>query len=160
MHGGEIAAHSDGVGQGAEFVVTLPAARSVAPPLPEPERPPRPTGVRVLLVDDNTDAADLLAEVLRARGHRVEVAYDGVQALQVVRAFRPEVAVLDIGLPVMDGYELARQLRQAGLDRCRLVALTGYGQEQDRERSRAAGFAAHLVKPVDPEALEVALDRG
>src|SRR5690606_38369483 len=114
-------------------------------------------GRRVLLVDDNVDAAELLSEALREFGYTVAIAHDGPQALALVQDFRPEVAVLDIGLPVMDGYELARRLRQRGLDDCRMIALTGYGQEEDQARSRDAGFAAHMIKPVDLRKLTAAL---
>jgi CheY-like chemotaxis protein len=102
----------------------------------------------VLLVDDNRDAADVLAEALSAFGYVVEVAYDGPTALAVVERFAPEAALLDIGLPVMDGYELAARLRARG-GALHLVAITGYGQESDAARARAAGFDQHLVKPVD-----------
>jgi PAS domain S-box-containing protein len=158
LHGGTVQARSEGRGRGSEFVVRLPAL----PPLslqapttaPTPARPWRTTERprQVLVVDDNRDAADLLAETLRAAGHQVEVAHDGPDALARLERFRPEVAVLDIGLPVMDGYELAVRLRDrvAGVH---LLALTGYGQDRDRERSRAAGFAHHFVKPIDPDRL-------
>lgn len=105
-------------------------------------------GRRVLIVDDNTDAADLLAEALRMAGHVVTVAYDPRVALTLLAAVAPDVAVLDIGLPGMDGYELAAHVRSAA-PACRLVALTGYGQANDIARSQAAGFAVHLVKPAD-----------
>jgi CheY-like chemotaxis protein len=106
--------------------------------------------VRVLVVDDNEDAADLLAEVLRARGHRVRVAFDGPTALAAVEEEPPRIALLDLGLPVMDGFELARRLRdRLGPAAPSLVAVTGYGQEPDRRASAQAGFQVHLVKPVD-----------
>ncbi len=109
---------------------------------------------RVLIVDDNGDAAEMLALLVRAAGHQVLVAPDGPHALAAAAEFLPEVAILDIGLPVMDGYELAGRLReQLGARAPRMVAVTGYGQEHDRERSAAAGFAEHLVKPVDGPAL-------
>ena len=110
---------------------------------------------RILVVDDNHDAAEMLSEVLRARGYDTRVAHDGPEALRVASAFQPETAFLDIGLPVMDGYELASRLREIpGLSTVRLVAVTGYGQESDRRRTRDAGFEHHMVKPVDLEALE------
>jgi CheY-like chemotaxis protein len=124
----------------------LPQGSSVAEPLP----------TRVLLVDDNLDAADMLAELLRVMGHDVTVAHDGPSALATTFGLPPAVALLDIGLPVMDGYELARQLRSRH-PQMRLVALTGYGQESDRIQSRNAGFDAHLVKPVDLPALNEVL---
>jgi CheY-like chemotaxis protein len=113
----------------------------------------------VLVVDDDIDAADLMAEMLRSKGFVVVVAHASSAALDVVRTFVPEVALLDIGLPEMDGYELARQISEAGVA-CQLIAITGYGQDEDRARSLYAGFAAHLVKPVSPEAILSAIDRG
>jgi CheY-like chemotaxis protein len=111
-------------------------------------------GRRVLIVDDNEDAAELLALLLRDQGYETMVAYDGPAALEAVHGFLPEVVILDIGLPVMDGYELASRLRQReGGSAMKLIAITGYGQAADRERSRAAGFDAHLVKPVDLDVL-------
>ena len=106
---------------------------------------------RVLVVDDNADAAMLLSELCELVGHEVKVAYDGPQALKLLEeGFQPDVAVLDIGLPVMDGYDLATRVRERLGASCRLFALTGYGQEHDKRRSIAVGFEAHLVKPVDP----------
>jgi CheY-like chemotaxis protein/anti-sigma regulatory factor (Ser/Thr protein kinase) len=149
-HGGTVRAESRGPGCGSTFIVELPlssgAAREVAVP---PQKTPRkPTAAaRLLVVDDNTDAAWLLADVLSTFGHQVQVAHSGPDALAELKSFQPDAALLDIGLPVMDGYELAKHLR-ARLPTVKLVALTGYGQANDRERSRAAGFDAHLVKPV------------
>jgi CheY-like chemotaxis protein len=127
-----------------------------------PEEPARPggEGTRILVVDDNMDAARLMADALEAVGHETRVAFDGPAALEVASAFAPDVALLDLGLPLMDGYELAQQL----LARCSgraplLVAVTGYGQRSDRERTRAAGFQAHVVKPVDFQHLTALLDR-
>ena len=115
---------------------------------------------RVLVVDDNRDAADLLVESLAAMGHAAEAAYDGPSALAAAAIHRPEVAFLDIGLPVMDGYELAARLRELpGLERRPLVAITGYGQEHDRRRSAAAGFDDHLVKPIALERVSNAIER-
>jgi CheY-like chemotaxis protein len=109
-----------------------------------------PSGVRVLIVDDNVDAALLLGEALTQCGHEIRIASDGLQALHVASSFRPHVALLDIGLPVMDGFEVARQIRASPeLASTSLVAVTGYGQVHDRERTLAAGFDVHLVKPVD-----------
>ena len=155
-HGGTVAAHSAGPGKGATFTVTLPSA---APTPVSVERPQAsetaPGGGRaVLLVDDNHDAAELLADSLRRFGHVVHVATDGPSALELVRQFTPDVALLDLGLPVMDGFELAERLRQEPrLTSTGLVAITGYGQDVDRRRSEGAGFHAHLVKPVDIHAL-------
>ena len=116
---------------------------------------PHPAGTPVLIVDDNQDAAEMLAAYVQSLGYRVQVAFDGPAALNVARELSPRIALLDLGLPVMDGFELAGRLRQLpGLSAVKLIAITGYGQESDRERTRAAGFDAHLVKPVDMEALE------
>jgi PAS domain S-box-containing protein len=162
MHGGSVVAMSDGPGQGSTFVVRLPAiavqsatepATVSAPQLPSPTTPRK-----VLIVDDNVDAAALLAELCEAVGHEVKTAHDGPAALRALEGFSPDVAVLDIGLPVMDGYELARRVREQLGERCRLVALTGYGQEHDRVRSEQAGFEAHLVKPVDPSRVLALVD--
>jgi CheY-like chemotaxis protein len=143
------------------FTVDLPSAPRQDPAIaPEPQPPALQIGERgrrVLVVDDNLDAANLLAEVLRASGHQAEVAPDGPAALQLAGTFHPEVALLDIGLPVMDGYELARRLRSQ-IGAVRLIAVTGYGQPTDRDRALHAGFDAHLVKPVHLGALHAALD--
>ena len=159
LHDGEVSASSDGPGTGSTFVVQLPLAGPV-PAAPEPDvaTTPGPDVRRVLLVDDNVDAADLLALVLRSEGHHVAVAHDGVQALTLADELRPEVAVLDIGLPVMDGYELATRLGERH-GRCRLIALSGYGQPSDRHRSSVAGFELHLIKPVDYATLIAAISR-
>jgi CheY-like chemotaxis protein len=161
LHGGVVAAHSDGPGRGTEMIVTLPAAGETAAPVTRPPTPPPAGGppMRVLVVDDNVDAALILGETLRSLGHVVEVAHDGVQAIDVAAALAPDVAVLDIDLPVMDGYELAARLKAADPG-VRLIALTGYGQESDRARSQEAGFAEHLVKPIDMSALMAAIGGG
>jgi signal transduction histidine kinase/ActR/RegA family two-component response regulator len=156
LHGGSVVARSEGLGKGSEFIIRLPPAaekRDSASPRSEQHRTPqRPAGdgKRILIVDDNNDGADSLAELLRDVGHDVAVAYSPVAALDLVEAFRPEVGVLDIGLPVMDGYELAARLRSNPVTAdCLLIALTGYGQSRDRARSEEGGFQYHLVKPVD-----------
>ena len=169
LHGGSVEASSAGPGQGSAFTVTLPASASSSKPTPQTsqlpehirEAPKRSEGRRVLVVDDNVDAADSLAEFISDMGHEVQVAYDPVAAIEVSASFHPEVAVLDVGLPVMDGYELAQRLR-AGAEgaRIRLIALTGYGQAGDRARSHAAGFERHFVKPVDHAQLLTALASG
>jgi CheY-like chemotaxis protein/two-component sensor histidine kinase len=154
-HGGSITARSEGLGAGSEFVVRLPLSAAgmaaSAPAAPSMESAaPHGAGRRVLIVDDNRDAAEMMATALTLRGFDVRTAHDGLTALDMAAAFGPEMAILDIGLPVMDGYELAARLRQTpGLERVRLIAVTGYGQKSDRERSAAAGFDQHIVKPVD-----------
>jgi signal transduction histidine kinase/CheY-like chemotaxis protein len=163
MHGGEVSAHSAGRGQGARFTVDLPlcegeaAAHSAREGLTQGAAP-APHRLRILIVDDNEDSAEMLARLLGRLGHETRVAYDGPEALALVDAFAPEVALLDIGLPVMDGYELARELRRRPSCRdARLYALTGYGQADDRKRAREAGFDAHFVKPIDVQAVVQAI---
>jgi signal transduction histidine kinase len=156
MHGGRVYARSDGPGRGSEFVVHLPR---IAAPVPAPQGlpgPPAPAEVnggrplRLLVVDDNQDAASSLALLLSLKGHTVALAHDGPSALEAARTGRPQVVILDIALPGMDGYEVARRLRAEEATRdAVLVAMTGYGQEDDHRRSRQAGFNHHLVKPVD-----------
>ncbi|NBD08535.1 ATP-binding protein [Corallococcus silvisoli] len=165
LHGGTISAQSAGRGRGSTFTVRLPALEAEAPAAlptlqPGARMTPAPAQVsaRVLIVDDNRDAADVLSESLEFLGCATHVAYDGPSGLEAAKDFRPEIALLDIGLPVMDGYELARLLRQQEEPRpLKLVAVTGYGQESDRQRSKAAGFDAHLVKPLHFETLETLL---
>jgi PAS domain S-box-containing protein len=155
MHGGTVEAHSEGPGKGSEFIVRLPMGSGPGAAVPElPATPRQGQAMRLLVVDDNVDAADSLALFLRLYGHEVRTAHNGPDALKQAAAFRPAVVFLDIGLPGMDGYEVARRLRAAGAPRCLLVALTGYGHEADREKSRAAGFDYHLVKPADPASVE------
>jgi PAS domain S-box-containing protein len=161
LHGGSIAASSPGLGQGSEFVVRLPA-RADAGAATERELGTTPTHRlprrRVLVVDDNQDAADSLALLLRLLGQDVGTAYDGPTALAQAGEFRPELVFLDLGMPGMDGYEVARRLRrQPPSVGVVLVALTGWGQEEDRRRSSEAGFDHHLVKPVEPDAVEKVL---
>jgi CheY-like chemotaxis protein len=158
MHDGTIQAYSGGLGKGSEFVVRLPRAveaENRATPGPAgARRPGVPSGLRVLVVDDNRDAAETLAMLLRAWGHEPHTVHDGPTVLDATRSFRPDVVFLDIGLPGLDGYEVARRLRQdPSLRNIKLIALTGYGQEEDRRRAQLAGFDRHLVKPVSPEAL-------
>ena len=162
LHGGRVSASSDGPGRGSEFVVALPAAtaRQAARDgdvAEEPASDARPR-MRVLVVDDNPDASHMLAEALAFEGFESRTAADGPAALRAVDEFSPHVALLDLGLPVMDGYELAAQLRQRP-DAPQLIAVTGYGAAADHERSTAAGFADHLVKPVDVDELVQSLRR-
>jgi signal transduction histidine kinase/CheY-like chemotaxis protein len=150
LHRGRIDARSAGRGRGAEFVVRLPLAAGVAR---QATARTRASPVRVLVADDNRDAADSLQRVLAHYGHEVRVAYDGASALRIGAQFRPRVAVLDIAMPGSSGYDVARAFRgQLGRD-VTLVALTGWGQEADRRRALESGFDHHLVKPVDPRAL-------
>jgi PAS domain S-box-containing protein len=151
MHGGTVEAHSDGPGRGSEFVVRLPAPEEVPPEEAWPEGEASEGTLRVLVVDDSKEAAQSLAFVLGRWGYEARVAYGGEEALAEAAARRPDVVLLDIGMPSMDGYEVARRLRQAeGGGKVVLVAVTGYGQEEDRRRAREAGFDYHMVKPVDP----------
>jgi CheY-like chemotaxis protein len=162
LHGGIVTATSDGPGRGSRFVVRLPLAAEPpeATSAPEASDPPG-RGKRVLVVDDNEDAAEMMSLVLAQRGHEVRVANDGPAALSLLDGFQPEVAVLDLGLPVLDGYELAARLReQLEGYALRLIAVTGYGQPEDRARTRAVGFHRHLVKPVDLNELERAIADG
>jgi signal transduction histidine kinase len=148
-HGGTVAVHSDGVGTGSTFVIELPAVDRERTPIPvEQGRSEQSVPVRrILIVDDNWEAADILRIALEALGHTTQIARDGESALEAARSFVPDLGLLDIGLPAMDGYHLARLLR-ADRD-IPLVAVTGYGQDADRQRALDAGFATHLVKPVD-----------
>ncbi len=159
LHNGRIEAFSEGLGKGSEFVIRIPAWRGEITDkrLDYRDRvsdPPAPAR-RVLVVDDNVDAADSLAMLLKMGGHDVRTAYSGPATLLAVRSFNPQVILLDIGMPEMDGYEVARRLRKnAALENMVLVALTGWGQEEDRQRSRDAGFNHHLVKPIEPNLLQ------
>jgi CheY-like chemotaxis protein len=155
LHGGRLEAHSDGLGRGSRFTVTLPL---VAAPHARREVPDERMAAgtrRVLVADDNRDSADSLAELLVLLGNETRVARDGEQALDVAAQFRPDVALLDIGMPKLNGLDVARRLRAQPWGRdIVLVAVTGWGQEADRQRSREAGFDHHVVKPVDPAVLE------
>jgi signal transduction histidine kinase/ActR/RegA family two-component response regulator len=153
LHGGSIRAESPGRGQGSAFTLQLPLSSVAQQPKPSvaapAERQPRAQLIKILVVDDNQDAAELLASALRKRGFLVRVALDPAEALETARRSLPDVAIMDIGLPVMDGYELANKMRAEWAERCpMLIAITGYGQEQDRKKSASVGFAQHLVKPV------------
>jgi CheY-like chemotaxis protein len=149
MHGGQISAHSEGLGRGSTFELRLPRAR--APAVADTVAASAAASTRrVMIVDDNVDAADSLGLLLSLEGHQIECAYSAAAALQRVTAFAPQVVLLDIGLPDIDGYEVARRLRALpGGAAMTLVAVTGYGQAEDRERALASGFQTHLVKPVD-----------
>ena len=166
LHGGRVEAHSEGPGRGSTFTVTLPALPGAVPAAVDAEdaplsMPAGPSGRRVMVVDDHRDSAESLAVLLSTMGHEVSVAHDGLGALRLARELRPEVMLLDIGMPGMDGYELATRLRhEPGNEHLVLVALTGYGQQEDRRRARAAGFDEHLVKPANLQALEKLLASG
>jgi signal transduction histidine kinase/DNA-binding response OmpR family regulator len=166
MHGGSISASSAGAGHGSEFTICLPIGEPGSLPdrqqsspahtsVETGERRPR----RVLVVEDNKDGAQILARLLRVWGHDVAVAHDGPAALESARAYHPEVVLLDIGLPGMNGYEVAQHLKEEdGMEKTFLVALTGYGQLEDQRESFAVGFDRHLVKPIDPAALKILLE--
>jgi len=157
MHGGTLSVHSEGAGRGSEFSVRIPLPAAAAT-RPRPERDPAQalphTSLRILVVDDNRDAADSLALLLGLPGNEVHVAYDGLRAIEMADEVRPDVILLDIGLPRLNGYATAERIRQQPWGKpIILVALTGWGQEEARQRSQESGFDAHLVKPVDPAAL-------
>ena len=163
MHGGEIMAFSEGLGKGSKFTVRLPISHEV------PEggaQAARPSGAsqqspqKVLVVDDNRDTALSCARLLKGMGHDVQTAFDGQTALEAAQSFKPQAIFLDIGLPGMNGYEVAKTLREQGFAKELIVAISGYGQPEDRERSREAGFDDHLVKPVPRDALAMALQLG
>ena len=157
LHGGTVEAHSAGLGQGSQFIVRLPALSSAGESIIarlETATQPAETS-RVLVVDDNMDAADMLVMMLQMFGHEVQAAYTGQTALETAVEYQPDVVLLDIGLPDMNGYEVARHLRQQPQTKdVRLIAMTGYGQDSDRQRSQEAGCKHHLVKPVDPRKLQ------
>ncbi len=165
MHGGDVQAASDGPGQGSEFVVRLPrkkndgvAAAGHAQDAQVSERPMSTAARRILLADDNRDALETLARLLQLDGHEIHKAVDGVQALEAADRVRPDLVLLDIGMPGMDGYEVARRIRSQPWGRAAtLVALSGWGQESDRKRSREAGFDSHCIKPLDPQRLSMLL---
>jgi CheY-like chemotaxis protein len=153
MHAGTVEAHSDGIGQGSEFVIRLPIG--VATPescasVPAASKPVVTIPRRILVVDDNRDSARTMAMLLKATGHETHIAFDGLEAVEAADVFRPEVVLLDIGLPKLNGYETAITIREQpwGKDML-LVAVTGWGQDDDRQKSKDAGFDFHLVKPVD-----------
>ena len=163
LHGGTVEAHSEGLGSGAEFIVRVPVLADSKREVPAHILPTRvpvaapadARNLRILVVDDNVDAADSIAMLLNMEGHDTRAVNTARAALLAVPEFQPEVVLLDIGLPEMDGYEVARRLRaQNGKQRMRLVAVTGYGQPADRRRAHAAGFDEHMVKPVEPTALQ------
>ena len=161
LHGGRVEARSEGLGQGSEFIVVLPR-RVLAPVESEPSEPPTAAAnasavrrARVLVVDDNRDAAESLGLVLGFSGFEVDIAFGGAEALESGARHRPQAVILDIGMPGMSGHEVARRMRLEAWGRhAALIALTGWGQDQDKQAARAAGFDAHLTKPVDPANVE------
>lgn len=155
LHGGSLEVNSEGLGKGSEFLVKLPR-RILAGRLGEPAASDfrSPIRRRVLIADDNQDAADSLAMLLRMEGHDVAVAGDGKQAVAMADSFRPEVALLDIGMPQLSGYEVAQRIRQGPFGQeIILIAITGWGQSSDKARAAAAGFNHHLTKPIEADAL-------
>ncbi len=155
LHDGTVTAHSAGTEQGAEFTIRLPLQDE---PTALAEFRPGPTKttrhVRVLVVEDNRDSAESLRMLLSAQGYQVALAYTGVEGVEAARIDQPDVVICDVGLPGMDGYAVARALRMnPGTAKVRLIAVTGYGQFDDRARALASGFDTHLVKPADPEVL-------
>ena len=163
LHGGSIEATSAGIRKGSEFTVRLPILATLADAADlraQEKLSPHATRRRIVVVDDLADAADSLAIMLQMMGHDTRTAYDGVEAVQAVAAFNPDLVFLDIGLPKMNGYDAARIIRAQpdGKDVV-LVAVTGWGQEQDRRRAADAGFDHHLTKPVDPHAVEALIAR-
>jgi signal transduction histidine kinase len=158
MHGGQVIVRSAGMGQGSSFAIRLPLIERPGTSRGEPERISA-AHKRILIVDDNQDAADTLAMLLQLDGHETQAVYTSKDALERAQSFKPDVMLLDIGLPEMNGYQVARELRSTpGPDRIRLVALTGYGQAVDRARAQEAGFDDHLMKPVESAALARALE--
>jgi CheY-like chemotaxis protein/two-component sensor histidine kinase len=162
LHGGLVEASSAGAGQGSTFKVLLPLADS--PPLNPPDQSAVnvvPTyRARILVADDNRDAADTLSAFLELDGHEVRTAYDGVEALHIAEQFAPQIALLDIGMPNLDGYQTARRIRQQSWgSSMMLVALTGWGQEEDRRQATEAGFNCHLVKPADPQTIGALIEQ-
>jgi two-component system CheB/CheR fusion protein len=161
LHGGTIKAESAGQGQGSEFTIRLPRVAEPARSRSAGELGTRRSGAAagrsVLVVDDNRDAATSLAKLLHRDGYDTQVAHDGHEALRLAEARRPEIVLLDLGMPELDGFDVCRTLRARGHKEAFIVAITGYAQEEDRKRSREAGFDAHLVKPVHPDRLATLL---
>jgi PAS domain S-box-containing protein len=155
LHGGRVAASSEGIAKGAEFIVRLPLSQSAGPSQADsPRTPDGPRGgLRIVIVEDNRDTARTSALLLESQGHRVSIAHAGNEGVELALRQRPHAMLVDIGLPGLNGYEVAATLRNKGLTRTTLIAVSGYGRAEDRERSRAAGFDHHLIKPVDNEQL-------
>jgi CheY-like chemotaxis protein len=157
MHGGSVQAFSEGLGRGSEFVVRLSSLPEDSPlDSSDQEQSANPQSLRIVVVDDHADGADTLAQLLRGLGHDVRVAYNGPNGIALTQSFDPDLVLLDIGLPGMDGYEVARRLQSEGAadGRAIIVAVSGYGQDVDRNRARQAGFSHHFVKPVEFDTLQ------
>jgi len=164
MHGGKIEAHSDGPGQGSEFIVYLAAALSVVPQNPrtinENDAAYAPNQCRILIADDNEDSVMSMALLLASMGNEVRTVNDGLEAVHVAAEFEPDVIILDIGMPKLNGYEACRRVREQPFgERIVMIALSGWGQDEDKRRSQDAGFNYHFVKPVDPSKLESLLSQ-
>jgi two-component system CheB/CheR fusion protein len=162
LHGGSIEAHSPGIGHGTELVVRLPAARPGAATEPRDAAAARPAArpLKILLVDDNADLVQMLDMCISGMGHQVRKALDGRSAIQAALSYRPDVILLDLGLPIVSGLDVARELRRhPEMKDTRLVAMTGWGQDEDRRHTSEAGFDHHLTKPTDPGDLEQLLAR-
>jgi two-component system CheB/CheR fusion protein len=159
QHGGEVHAESDGPGKGAEFIIQLPLVRAQSAETSAPTTQPMHSTRRVLVIEDNVDAADSLREALMLAQHEVLVAYRGPDGLEKAREFKPDVVLCDIGLPEMDGYQVARAIRADDqLRNVRLIALTGYALPQDLAKAKEAGFDQHLAKPPSLEKLEEVME--
>ena len=164
LHGGRVEARSEGRGRGSEFIVHLPVTASIAAAgegsTAGEHDLPAARGLKILIVEDNVDSAEMMSLVLELGGHEVRTAHDGPEALEAALRFQPQAVLCDIGLPGMNGYEVAARLReQPAFERTPLIALTGYGQEEARRRAKEAGFDYHLVKPVAPDALSALLSK-
>jgi len=167
LHDGTVSARSEGRGKGTELVIRLPLSKGDVPgasariptPIPSRNTVTADDVLRVLVVDDNVDAAKIIGEALGMFGCEVQLAHDGASALVVAAKFAPDLALVDIGLPILDGYEVAGRLRKMPIVPKRIIALTGYGQARDKRRSREAGFDEHLVKPIELEELKALVDR-
>jgi CheY-like chemotaxis protein len=161
LHGGRVMASSKGLNHGSEFLVQLPqSAAADMTVAQDPPAPAAPRRMRVLVVDDNRDAADSMRMLLEASDQEARAVYDGVSALEIAESFRPEVVLLDIGMPSMDGYQVVRELRARGfVPQPAIAALTGWGQDSDKKKAQEAGFDHHFTKPVDAADLMAFLDR-
>jgi PAS domain S-box-containing protein len=159
LHGGSVGVESAGVGAGSRFVITLPRARSAPPPMLDAPRDRRPGELRIVIVEDNVDIADAYRMLLERGGHEVFVAHDGAAGLRLIVEAAPDLAFVDLGLPIVDGLTLAREVRATHLERPMLVAISGYGRAEDKRAALAAGFDVHLTKPAEGKDIESAIER-